>query len=398
MKIAAVICEYNPFHHGHAYHLAETKEKTGCDYVIGIMSGNFVQRGEPAVLDKWARTEMALASGIDAIFELPCVYTLSSAQFFAEAGVCLAHRLGADYLSFGAESDLETIQKWARAKNNPAFSLHFREILSSGVSYAKAITDALEGIDGCRILPNDILGLEYVASIYKFNGCIQPVAVPRKYTNHDSGLISHGFASAKQIRCLLEKENDLKQVLSYMPETSGDVLVKWLQDETPICADSFDRLVVASVRSIGKEALDSMPFSEGGFGHLVFNAALTETTIEGIVKACTSLRYPSSRIRRYLFQTLLGIRKKLCILPVPYARLLGFKKTCGCLIGEIEKRSKIPLVKSVAKVRNHLTEYDDVFKDVLMTDLRAQDLYSLVLSSPERQKGGRDYTTPMVIV
>lgn len=398
MKIAAVICEYNPFHHGHAYHLAKTKAVTGCNHVIGIMSGSFVQRGEPAVLDKWARTEMALASGMDAIFELPCVYTLSSAQFFAEAGVSLACQLGADFLSFGTESDLATIQKWARGKNDPAFSSRFQRTVGSGVSYAKAVTDVLEGTGGGRISPNDILGIEYVTAIHKINGLIQPVAISRKYAHHDSADISHGFASAKQIRCLLQKKTDLERVLSYLPEASGQVLVKWLQDEMPVWMDSFDRLAVAAVRSMGREALHSMPFCEGGLGHLIYKAALTETTIEGIVKACTSLYYPSSRIRRCLFQILLGIREKLCTQPVPYARLLGFKRSCGSLIGEIEKRSQLPIVKSVAHIRDHLTEYDDVFKEILMTDLRAQDLYSLVLSSAQRQSGGRDYTTPMVIV
>lgn len=397
MKIAAVICEYNPFHKGHAYHLEETRKRTGCDYIVGIMSGNFVQRGEPAILDKWARARMALSCGIDAIFELPCVYALSSAQYFAFGGVTLADGLGVDVLSFGTESPLASIQKMARLKCQPDYEQRLQRALAQGMTYPKAATAAF-GEDLGKISPNDLLAVEYVAALAQIHSNIEPCAILRAYTMHDDHSIKSGFSSAKQIREMLSETVMYEYAVECVPETVKTILAQWIYDDILPGCNHFDQLVIGTIRRLGPAALNQFPFSGGGFGDLIYHCACRVTTIEELVTQCTSARYTASRIRRFLFQIIIGIDQYLCKVPAPYGRLLGFRKESSKLIGALEERSRIPIVKSVAAVRNHINQYDSQFGSVLEMDLRAQDLYSLVLKEDDHKCGMRDYTTPMVIL
>ncbi len=397
MKIAAVICEYNPFHKGHAYHLEETRKRTGCDYVVGIMSGNFVQRGEPAILDKWTRARMALSCGIDAIFELPCVYALSSAQYFAFGGVTLADGLGVDVLSFGAESPLTSIRKMARVKCQPDYEQYLQRALAKGMTYPKAATLAF-GEDMGRISPNDLLAIEYIAAIEQIESTVVPFAIPRAYAEHDGTSIQSGYASAKQIRAMLLKNESKECVKDYVPIEVQSILEQWVQQERVITAGCFDQLVIGVLRRMSLSELCSMPFAGGGFGELIHNCAGRVTTIDELVAQCTSARYTSSRIRRFLFQIMIGIDRLLCKEPAPYGRILGFRKESSKLIGALEERSRIPIVKSVASVRDCIDQYDSTFQSTFQLDLRAQDLYSMALLQTNSKCSKRDYTTPMVIL
>ncbi len=397
MTIAAVICEYNPFHKGHAYHLEETRKQTGCDYVVGIMSGNFVQRGEPAILDKWTRARMALSCGLDAVFELPCVYALSSAQYFAYGGVTLADGLGVDVLSFGAESSLGEIRKLARVKCQPDYEQRLRDAVEQGMTYPKAATMAYgEVLD--KIMPNDLLAIEYVAALDQIQSNIAPCAIPRVYVKHDGHALEDGFASAKQIREMLLEADSYESAVTCVPNAAENILEQWIHQEPIVQIRHFDQLVIGTIRRMGPVALNQMPFAGGGFGDLVYNGACHATTIEEVVDRCTSARYTSSRIRRFLFQMMIGIDQFLCKKPAPYGRLLGFRKDSSKLIGALEERSRIPIVKSVAAMRNCSNQYGLEFRSILETDLRAQDLYSLVMRADNRKCSMRDYTTPMVIL
>ncbi|MBR5280286.1 MAG: nucleotidyltransferase family protein, partial [Clostridia bacterium] len=265
MKIAAVICEYNPFHKGHAYHLAETRERTGCDYIVGIMSGSFVQRGEPSVLDKWVRTEMALSCGLDAVFELPAVYALSSAQYFARGGVSLAGALGVDFLSFGSESSLEVLQGYVDVRKKGEYEKRLRQYLNEGLSYPQAATRAY-GADLDRILPNDLLGIEYMSAIAELGYDIDPVAVPRKNTAHNSNQIKHGFASAKQIRTEMDGGNTCASVQAYIPAKAYSLMEKWIAEYGAASFERYNGAILARIRTMGKDTLNQMPFAGGGLG------------------------------------------------------------------------------------------------------------------------------------
>ncbi len=396
MKIAAVICEYNPFHKGHAYHLAETRRRTGCDYVIGIMSGSFVQRGEPAALDKWVRTQMALSCGLDAVFELPCVYAISSAQYFARGGVGLAQALGADVLSFGSESEMDVLQRYADARKMDAYTRKLRKYLNEGLSYPQAATRAYEK-DIERILPNDLLGIEYMAAMGELGATLEPVAVPRLHIGHDSTAKDQGFASAMQIRRELCKDKTGDTVQGYIPEDAYAILQDWVQRNGTASMETYDLPILTRIRSLGKDALDQMPFAGGGLGSLVYNHACNVCTVSELIAACTSKYYMTTRISRFLLHILLDIRAPLCTEPVPYGRLLGFRRDSHGLIGELERRSSVPIVKSVAQYRDSLPA-DSAAKKILEIDMRAQDLHGLAFTGEQVMKAGRDYTVPMAIV
>ena len=396
MKIAAVICEYNPFHKGHAYHLAETRRRTGCDYVIGIMSGSFVQRGEPAALDKWVRTQMALSCGLDAVFELPCVYAISSAQYFARGGVGLAQALGADVLSFGSESEMDVLQRYVDARKMDAYTQKLRKYLNEGLSYPQAATRAYEK-DLERILPNDLLGIEYMATMGELGATLEPVAVPRLHIGHDSTAKDQGFASAMQIRRELCKDKTGDTVQAYIPEDAYAILQDWVQRNGVASMKTYDLPILTRIRSLGKDALDQMPFAGGGLGSLVYNHACNVCTVSELIAACTSKYYMTTRISRFLLQILLDIREPLCTEPVPYGRLLGFRRDSHGLIGELERRSSVPIVKSVAQYRDSLPA-DSAAKKILEIDVRAQDLHGLAFTGEQVMKAGRDYTVPMAIV
>mgnify|MGYP003292268439 CR=1 FL=1 len=394
MKIAAVICEYNPFHKGHAYHLAETRKQIGCDYVVGIMSGSFVQRGEPAALDKWVRAEMALSCGLDAVFELPCVYALSSAQYFAQGGVSLASALGADFLSFGSESPLEVIQRYVDVRKKGDYTLRLYEHLNAGLSYPQAATLAYgSGLN--RISPNDLLGIEYMSSIAEQDVRLEPAAIPRIHIQHDSADTAEGFASAKQIRTELRKDKYGQEVKDYIPEQAYAIMEEWIASNGIGTLETYDLPILSRIRSQGKEALNQMPFAGGGLGSLVYNHACNVRTVAELIDACTSKYYMTTRISRFLLQILLDM--SLCTEPVPYGRLLGFRRDSSKLIGELERRSSVPVVKSVAAYRGSLSD-DSVAKKMLETDIRAQDLHGLAFTGEQVVKAGRDYTMPMVIV
>lgn len=397
MKVAAVICEYNPFHKGHAYHLEETKKQTGCDYVIGIMSGDFVQRGEPAILDKWTRARMALSCGMDAVFELPCVYALSSAQYFAYGGITLAKGLGVDILSFGAESSLDYIRDLAQVKCLPEYESRLKNAMEQGLSYPQAATVAY-GDDLRKISPNDLLAIEYVSAIEQVGADIQPCAIQRAYAAHDGDLVTQGFASAKQIREMLHDTKLRAEAMACLPVSSGEILEQWVMQEPLVRHHHFDQLVIGTIRRMGVDALNRMPFAGGGFGDLIYNAASSVTTLDELVLKCTSARYTASRIRRFIFQVMIGIDQYLCKEPAPYGRLLGFRKESSKVIGALEERCSIPIVKSVAAVRDCMNQYDASFKATLEIDLRSQDLYSMVMRDETRKCSMRDYTTPMVIL
>lgn len=396
MKIAAVICEYNPFHKGHAYHLAETRKQTGCDYVVGIMSGSFVQRGEPAAVDKWVRAQMALSCGLDAVFELPCVYAVSSAQYFARGGVGLARALGADVLSFGSESQMDVLQRYVDARKMDVYTRNLRKYLNEGLSYPQAATRAYAG-DLERISPNDLLGIEYMVAMTESDATLEPVAIQRLHVGHDSVAKAQGFASAMQIRRELCKDEMGDTVKDYIPNEAQTILQDWIRSNGVASMETYDLPILARIRTLGKDALNQMPFAGGGLGSLVYNHACSVCTVSELIDACTSKYYMTTRISRFLLHILLDIRNLLCTEPVPYGRLLGFRRGSYGLIGELERRSSLPIVKSVAAYRDSLPG-DSAARKILEIDVRAQDIHGLAFRGEQVTKAGRDYTMPMVIV
>ena len=258
MKTAAIICEYNPFHNGHEYHIMQTRNITGADCVIAIMSGNYVQRGTPAVMDKKIRTKSALLGGADLVIELPLFAACSSAPDFAIGAVSLLHKLGViDYLSFGSEC-----QDINKLKQIASFLIQYKEeiehgtkeLMSLGHSYPKAkelyLREHLDDASLIEVLkqPNNILGIEYLKALLQLDSPIIPVCVTRVSNDHHSKELTPSISSATSIREILE-QNQISPLFSRVPEALHDIYQMHYQKDFPVCLDDFSLLLHAAIYS-----------------------------------------------------------------------------------------------------------------------------------------------------
>ena len=288
MKTCGIIAEYNPFHHGHRYQIEKTKEKENIDVIIAVMSGNFVQRGEPAIIDKWKRAEEAIHQGIDVVIELPYLYATQSASRFAFGAISLLKLANVDYISFGSEcANLENLKEIASTSIQPD-NLH--ELLNNGTSYPKAyslLTHAME--------PNDILAVAYLKELNNTN--IEPILIPR--TSPYLGEELAEYSSALSIRKAKKEDKDVK-IATDMDLPKEDLA--FMEAYYPYLRTY---LLTSSREHLNKTFL----FSEGIEKHL-YNCALEHSTFEDFLNSATTYRYTSSRIKRTCLQALNQVTKK----------------------------------------------------------------------------------------
>ena len=389
-KAAAVICEYNPFHMGHQYHLEETRRISGAEYVIAVMSGNFVQRGEPAIADKWLRTEMALRGGADLVVELPAAYALSSAQYFASGAVDLICKMSVvTHLSFGSETfggegGAAELERFAlRTPHGPELD---RGSLRGGRSYAAAAHRP--GVAA----PNDVLGAEYIRALHRHASEIRPITVTRKGSAHDQP------GSAGQIRSLIGSASSAAEQASWkalMPETAANLLEKEMETgKSPVLSEHFDQTVLAALRFLGAEGLRSCPFVAEGLEYKIYSAACSATSFETLIRTCTS------RIRRIVFAAILGITREMIKMPAPYIRILGMNRGCGPLMDALTERACVPVITSKAKFLKSAADLPETApaKLFLRTENRAAELYALGYPAQDQRIGCSELTHPLIYV
>lgn len=315
MKIVGIISEYNPFHKGHAYQIEKTKEDTGATHVVALMSGNFVQRGMPSIIDKYERAEMALLGGADLVLELPAVYALSSAEFFAEGGVRILEALkGIDLLSFGSEEgelkDLYTLADFL-TKEPDAYKDYLRNELDSGKSYATARNIALKKFlpeveETIIQSPNNILGIEYLKALIRLNSKIEPYTLKRKGKGyHDLTLTESHFASATALRKGILEEESIEE---YVPEGVFTYL-SHLKEENYCFTipEDFKDLLLYRLLTDGAK-LKNLPEASEGLDNRIMNHLhlLREKSLEEFTDSVKTKRYARTRISRLLFQFLLS--------------------------------------------------------------------------------------------
>ena len=410
MKIAGIIAEYNPFHKGHAWHARETRRVAGCDYVVACMAGHFTQRGDPACASKWARARMALSCGVDAVFEMPALFAVRSADAFAQGGVAILGGLGVDVLCFGSETDdMELIRTLAALKSDEpkAVSARIREKLAAGMSHARARGEALGeylGIPYDEInRPNLALAAEYVRAIAELQSSLRPIAVRRLggYLEMELGnpvpespgrLCDRqgsangepdGFASATAIRAAFER-GEVDAALQAIPEAA-------LPFAQPDRLHAMDDLLLYRLRGMSPERLAALPESGEGLEHRIYRLCRACATRDELLDALKCKRYTRARLSRMLTHALLGIDRQLveaCPLP-PYARLLGMRREAGPLLRELDRRANIPIVSAVPALRD-----DPCFE----TECRATDLWALLHDAPELRRSGREYLEKFVVV
>jgi predicted nucleotidyltransferase len=353
MQVAGIIAEYNPFHVGHQYHIAETKRKLPGAAVICFMSGNFVQRGEPALLHKTARAKAAVLSGADVVFELPVSAVLSPAERFAKAGVWLAKACGVvTHLSFGSEcGDIALLQKAAFASNQPEVHATRSALLKQGLPYPKAAADALPAdLQPIIQSPNNLLGIEYIKAIASLQAHFIPITVTRKGSAHDEPEETKAFPSASAIRRIY-REGRTPPEGTLPPAMLAAVEEERAQGRFPVNPALLDTAVLAALRRADIKQLANLPEVSEGLENRLFKAARHCYTIEDLLASVKTKRYSLARLRRCLYACLLGLSKASQRAMPAYLRVLAVSETGRQVLANMRKISTLPVVTKPAMLK-----------------------------------------------
>lgn len=373
MNITGIITEYNPFHNGHLYHLREAKKNTNADAIICVMSGNFVQRGGPAIIDKWKRTEMTLNNGVDLIIELPTYYAVSSAEFFAKGSVSILHNLGiVNNLFFGSEcGDVDKLTALSKILVNEDTQLKslIKEHLAKGDTFAKAREKSLiqylkdEEVNKIITSSNNILGIEYIKSILRLNSTITPSTLKREGSNYNDKNLSNSFSSATAIRELLKNKNSLENLKNLIPKESYEIFSK-LQDENyPLVFDEdMFKFIKYKIQTNCINFNNLYEITEGLENKLI-KEITSSNSYEDFILKVKSKRYTYSKISRILTHIYLGLDSNTFLnIDNPnnlYARVLGFNNRGREVLSLIKRNSSIPLITKVPRFTNNpLLQFD----------------------------------------
>lgn len=407
MRVVGFIVEYNPFHNGHLWHLREARRLANANYSIAIMSGNFVQRGEPAFFDKWTRAEMAVSAGVDLVMELPLAFAVRSAQYFAAGGIRLLSALGiVNNVCFGAEhADLALLNEAAEILANNNIQNEIRSSLKNGGTYATALSSILErrsSLTG-RMLssPNNILAIEYLRSIKNYSPELAPIVIKRRGADYNDQVITGKIASATAIRQTITSAPSLSsQVLEAVPPAISNIIQDKIScGQGPIRFDNYSQLLLAKLRLASEIELSELPDMGEGLHYKLQAAALKATTIEELIRLLKSKRYTWTRLQRILVHALLGTNKqnlaKYDELGPLYARVLAFNDKGRELLKAIQFTTKVPVI---TKTTTHLNSKDRTFntltpvQKMLALDTTSTDIY--VLGMPNRcyHTGGWDFS------
>lgn len=382
MICAGIVAEYNPFHNGHQYHIEKTRAN-GATHIVAVMSGNFTQRGQGAIIPKAQRVKSALQCGVDLVIELPCVYSLGSAEKFAFSAVSILNALGCvDMLSFGSESgDINALRSVAKTIDSDQFPEVLRHHLSSGISFPLARQRALEDLgQDISLLPNDTLSIEYIRSLDYLNSSISPIAVTRSGAMHDSQTVTEHTASASYIRSLISGNIDtstIDSIKSLIPSQSAEILQQCIKGGSVFDEGNASRSVLTVLRSLDKQALLQLPDVSEGLENRIVSALKSAQDLEQLYSLIKSKRYTHARIRRIIMCAYLSITAQLQSSPVPYIRILGANQKGREILSVAGKTATLPILGTMAAI-NGLTE---TAQEIFQTECRASDLYGMMTKS-----------------
>lgn len=389
MKIAAIICEYNPFHNGHAYHIKKTKEETGADYIIALMSGNYVQRGTPAIMEKHLRTRMALENGADLVIELPLYFSCASAPYFALGSTALLNQLGIiDVLSFGSEcGNIELLYEIADflSDHDEDISKKTADYVGLGHPYPKARELALKNFcfhdNWMPVLkePNNILGLEYIKSLIHLKSSIQPFCISRKGSSHHENILHSSISSATSIRNQLEHCTNISFVFPQVPTSCQSLLKEHFKKDFPILSDDFSAILKAAF--ISNHTFTNFWEISSDFQNTMKKHYRPNISYTQFITSCKSRNLTWTRISRNLLHIMLGITEKHRYIIkkhnfLLYYQILGFRKESSFLIAQIKEKCSLPMIR-------HLNPWKDTLSSDLLslldTERKANLLYQMIL-------------------
>ncbi|MCC8142357.1 MAG: nucleotidyltransferase family protein [Lachnospiraceae bacterium] len=413
MKTAGIIAEYNPFHNGHQFHMEETRRLTGADYIVVALSGSFVQRGAPALLNKYDRARLALLGGADLVFELPVTSALQSAEGFATGGICLLSGLGVvDEVSCGCElagSDPDSFSQVVKLllDEPPAYKKHLASDLTKGMSFPKARESAVTaclGEDAARLLsgPNDILALEYAKAIQKSDSDMHLTLIPRRGSSHESGSISDGYSSATAIRNLLltsDAANISDLLRPNVPEESYTFLMESFREHRCLGEHDFSDLLFYALTKSRAQLNDFGPANSDLAGRTA-NQLEHFTGWTEFAALLKTRNRTYTAISRYLTHILLGIRREDLALAAkyhgaPYARLLGLRKEASPVLKAIRQNADIPILTRPAHDRQTLNKTQSRLFEL---DLQASEIYRQLLQSRSGYEIKSELRQPLITI
>ena len=392
MKICGLVTEYNPFHNGHIHHMKEAREKTGADFLVVVMSGNYVQRGTPAIIDKYERTRMALNGGADLVLDLPVLFSTASAEVFAMAAVNLLNQLGCvEYLCFGSElGDIEPLNMIAEVLNNEprSFSEDIRLLIRTGMSYPAARSMALENYFEGKIenlgaileSPNNILGIEYLRALKRLGSHMKPLTIRRWATEYHSYTTYADVASATALRNMLYEEDGLTRITPYVtPYTAREFALQY-GVSTPVRANDFSQILQYRLEMEKDHLTDYYDFSQD-LADRVNNLLPDVYIFKEWAQALKTKTYTRTRINRALLHLILNIREEdlkpykdedYCM----YAKILGFNGNALPLLSEIKNNTALPIISKMADAKNMLTP---LAMKLLMFDVDSTNIFRNVV-------------------
>lgn len=406
MKVLGIVSEYNPFHNGHLYHIETAKKMCTADYVVCIMSGNFVQRGEPALLNKWTRTKMALLNGVDIVIELPLPYCISSAYLFALGSMKLLDSLNviSDFC-FGSEVGcIDVLKNIANVLTlEPLkYKYYLKAYLNLGYSFPKSQELSLtrylynnSNISDIIAKPNNILGIEYLKAHAKLKSNINCFTIKRTNAYHSLALNDAEFSSSA-IRHFVEHTGfDVSTLYKYMPKSCVNLLQQDMSlGLAPIFFNDFNNILLSKLRCMSSKDISKINHVNEGFENRIKKLSNKASSIEHLVASLNTKRYTDARIKRILLNTLFGITKQtFSELKPSYIRVLGANNRGKELLGYIQKNANLPVLLNASDCLNL---QDDVSKKLFELECLATNIYVLAYKNDDFKHANQDLTNKFI--
>ena len=398
MKIGGIVAEYNPFHNGHKYQLQKSVETGELTHTVAVMSSNYVQRGEAAILSKWARAETAVKNGVDLVIELPTLWSSSYAQRFALGAVSLLDALGCvDVLSFGSETgNIDELIACKNAINSDEVKERLKENLDLGHGFATARAEALRSVCGNRFFDilegaNNTLGIEYLNALDTLGSDIVPMTIRRKGAAHDSIMRSDNFASASEIRRMIRENN--REWEMYVPQSVADIYRREASEEKAPCLnEKLEFSILCCMRQLSAEDIGLSPDVSEGIEYRIHDAALKARTLDELYSLAKTKRYSHARIRRIVLHAFMGFTKDDYKENPPYIHVLAMNDKGKEILKEAKEKAKLPIVTKASDF-DELNEYG---KHVFSLEDMCTDVFSL--SSPAILPCGREKTSGIIVL
>ncbi|MEI5906059.1 nucleotidyltransferase [Bacillus spongiae] len=402
MKATGIVVEYNPFHNGHLHHLQLSKRISNADAVIAVMSGNFLQRGEPALVDKWTRAKMALLAGVDIIVELPYAFATQNAKTFAFGAISILEALRCESFCFGSESgDLDAFMYTVNElqHQNVAYEKEISKNIAEGMSYPSALSAAFKTLHFTKPAidlsqPNNILGYHYIDAKQRMGASIRPLTIQRTQAGyHDEAFNSSSIASATSIRKALKEHSfSIKKVERFIPKGTAQELHSSIHEYGQLVGwEDFWPLLQYKLLTTNKEDLSLIYEMEEGVHHRIMDKMTTSNSFFELMENVKTKRYTWTRIQRMLLHTLTNTTKEEMNKDYPsYIRLLGMSDIGRQYLNNIKKDIELPLISKLSSVK----------KEDIAIDIRASRLYALGYKSPSAQQKllAKDYSQPPLYV